>query len=82
MANKAGWYPLCIFWGIRSVAHLDQYSDVDNILIIRGFSEGVLTQILGAIRRGSVSQEDQLWAVNSLPELSPVAYKKLYETVS
>jgi hypothetical protein len=45
-------------------------------MIVRGFSESILTQILGAIRRGSVNMEDELHAINDMPELQCINYVK------
>lgn len=74
LANSQGWYPLVCFWGIRNTSRLDQYKGINNVLVVRGFSESVLTQVLRFINKGSVRMEDELWAINDMPGLEPIVY--------
>ena len=66
LANEIGWHPLCIFWGIQQVPPdmLRTYQGTQNLLLLGGFSENVLSQVLRGIKNGSVDPEDELWAIN------------------
>lgn len=66
-ANEIGWNPLCIFWGIQAIPDymFKEFSLTPNVLMIGGFSESVLSQILRGIKTGSVNPEEELWVINN-----------------
>lgn len=65
LAYSIGWYPLFIFWGICTLPDnmKAEVKNMENFLLIGGFNEGVLSQILRGIKSGSVNPEDELWAI-------------------
>ncbi len=65
LAYSIGWNPLLIFWGIQRLPDrfANEIKGLKNILIVGGFSEGVLSQILRGIKAGSVDPEDELWSI-------------------
>lgn len=65
LANSIGWNPLMVFWGIVNVPHgMEQaIKGLPNCLLIGGFSEGALSQVLRGIKSGSIDPQDELWAI-------------------
>jgi hypothetical protein len=64
-AYAIGWHPLVIFWGITGINSImmEEFKNTPNCLLIGGFSEGVLSQILRGIKGGSINPEDELWSI-------------------
>jgi hypothetical protein len=65
LAYSIGWKPLMIFWGIQRLPETfaREIKGIPNILLVSGFSEGVLSQILRGIKKGSVNPEDELFSI-------------------
>ena len=65
LAYSIGWHPLLIFWGIEVLPQgfKNDIKGLPNILLVGGFSESVLSQILRGIKTGSVNPEDELWSI-------------------
>jgi len=65
IANKIGWSPLVIFWGLTKVPSnmMNQYKGIPNCLLVGGFNESVLSQVLRGIKSGSVDPEDEIWSI-------------------
>lgn len=65
LANSIGWRPLLVFWGIQNLPHgfAEQIKGVQNILLVGGFTEGALSQILRGIKTGSINPETELWSI-------------------
>lgn len=65
LANSIGWHPLLIFWGIKEVPTdvARQLKNLPNCLMIGGFNESCLSQVLRGIKSGSINPETELWAI-------------------
>jgi len=65
VANEIGWNPLVVFWGIIEVPRsmMEAYRNTPNCLLVGGFNESVLSQVLRGIKSGSVDPEDEIWAI-------------------
>jgi hypothetical protein len=76
LANSVGWNPLFIFWGISNLPYGMQHliKDMKNMLLIGGFSEGVLTQVLSFIKKGAIVPEDEIWAIYDNPRYSVLTW--------
>jgi len=75
LAYSIGWNPLMVFWGIQRLpdSFAQQIKGIPNILLVSGFSEGVLSQILRGIKTGSVNPEDELWSIYDDKRYSVIA---------
>lgn len=64
-ASKIGWNPLVVFWGLTNIpSHMmAQYKDTPNCLLVSGFNESVLSQVLRGIKSGSIDPQDELWSI-------------------
>jgi hypothetical protein len=64
-ANKIGWNPLAIFWGVTQLSSrmTAKFRGIPNCLLVSGFNESVLSQILRGIKTGSVNPEDEIWSI-------------------
>lgn len=65
LAATINWHPLLIFWGIINVPSdmLAQYKKIPNVLLVGGFNESALSQILRGIKSGSINPETELWSI-------------------
>lgn len=65
LAYSIGWHPLLIFWGLQLLPEnlKREIKGLKNILLVGGFEESVLSQILRGIKSGSVDPEDELWSI-------------------
>ncbi len=65
LANSIGWQPLLIFWGLQALPGRmkEDLKNVKNVLLVGGFNESCLSQVLRGIKSGSVDPEDELWAI-------------------
>jgi hypothetical protein len=65
LANSIGWHPLLVFWGIVNVPSdmLKEYKNIPNVLLVGGFNESVLSQVLRGIKSGSINPEMELWSI-------------------
>lgn len=65
LANNEGWNPLLIFWAIQALPEKlkMECKGVKNVLLVNGFSESVLSQVLRGIKTGSVDPQDELWSL-------------------
>ena len=64
-ANKIGWNPLVIFWGIVQTPPrmMEEFKKIPNCLVTSGFNESVLSQVLRGIKSGSINPEDEIWSI-------------------
>jgi hypothetical protein len=66
-----GWNPLFVFWSLQDTSYsVNQYKDIDNCIILTGFSEASLTSLLQGIKKGSLNMYDTLYSVNDNPQFS------------
>ena len=74
-ANTIGWNPLVIFWGIVKVPErmLREYRNIPNCLLVGGFNESVLSQVLRGIKTGSINPEDEIWSLVENKRYSVIA---------
>lgn len=65
LARSIGWNPLQVFWGITGInpAIEKMISSLPNALMVSGFNESKLSQVLRGIKSGSIDVEDELWAM-------------------
>jgi len=64
-ANAIGWNPLVIFWGVSQAPDymMAEFKNTPNCLLIGGFNESVLSQVLRGIKSGSIDPEDEIWSI-------------------
>jgi hypothetical protein len=64
LANSIGWNPLLIAWCIQQIPYsIASMKTIQNCLVVSGFSEGVLSQILRGIKMGAIDAQSELWAI-------------------
>ena len=75
IANKIGWNPLAVFWGITEInSHMmKEFKNTPNCLLVGGFNESVLSQVLRGIKSGSVDPEDEIWSIAESKRYSVIA---------
>lgn len=73
-ASRMGWNPLVIFWGIKDLPYsiTKELDKVQNVLLVSGFNESVLSQVLRNIKTGSIDSETELWAIYDDPRYSVI----------
>jgi len=71
-AAQIGWYPLVIWWGLRS----NRMSSIrcENFLPVTGFAENVLSEVLTFLRNGVILPGAELLAVNDNPRYKDIKY--------
>jgi len=73
-ASRMGWNPLVIFWGIKDLPYTitKEMDKVSNVLLVSGFNEGTISQVLRNIKTGSIDPETELWAIYDDPRYSVI----------
>lgn len=72
-ASKIGWNPLVIVWSLIQMSRtMQDLKDTQNVLLVSGFNEGVLSQVLRNIKTGSIDPETELWAIYDDPRYSVI----------
>ena len=74
LAYSIGWNPLLIFWALQRMPDslARSIKGVPNILMVSGFSESVLSQVLRGIKSGSIDPQDELWSLYESPRYAIV----------
>jgi hypothetical protein len=69
--SSIGWNPLFVFWSLgQTSTAISQYKDIQNCIILSGFSENTLTNLLQGIKKGSLNMYDTLYSVNDNAQFS------------